>query len=128
MPWRARSTPNWPAPVALRRVLTALPRDVKRNDHGPGPGSPTQAGGTAMDYATGLGHRRSAASPAPSARRPATVFVRIAITAAPPAMPQASVLGDNGPAPAEPAVHTWRMVTFRREIRPWHETGVTQRH
>ena len=42
-------------------------------------------------------------------------------------MPQASVLGDNAPAPAEPAVHTWRMVTFRREIRLWHETGVTQR-
>ena len=30
MPWRARSTPNWLAPVALRRVLTALPRDLKR--------------------------------------------------------------------------------------------------
>ena len=80
-----------------------------------------------MDYATGLGHQRSAASPALSARRPATVFLRIAIIEAPPAMPQASVLGDNAPAPAEPAVHTWRMVTFRREIRLWHETGVTQR-
>jgi hypothetical protein len=42
-------------------------------------------------------------------------------------MPQASVLGDNAQAPAEPTVHTWRMVTFRREIRLWHETGVTQR-
>jgi hypothetical protein len=30
MPWRARSTPNWLAPVALRRVLTALPHDLKR--------------------------------------------------------------------------------------------------
>ena len=80
-----------------------------------------------MDYATGLGHRQSAANPAQSARRPATVFLRIAIIEAPPAMPQASVLGDNAPAPAEPTVHTWRMVTFRREIRLWHETGVTQR-
>ena len=42
-------------------------------------------------------------------------------------MPQASVPGDNAQAPAEPTVHTWRMVTFRREIRLWHETGVTQR-
>jgi hypothetical protein len=80
-----------------------------------------------MGYATGLGRRRSAASPALSARRPATVFLRIAIIEAPPAMPLASVLGDNAPAPAEPAVHTWRMVTFRREIRLRHETGVTQR-
>jgi hypothetical protein len=30
-----------------------------------------------MDYATGLGHRRSAANPAQSARRLATVFLRI---------------------------------------------------
>src|SRR5258708_39867024 len=80
-----------------------------------------------MDYATGLGHRRSAASPALSARRPAAGFLRIAIIEAPPAMPQASVLGDNAPAPAGPTGHTWRMVTFRREIRLWHETGVTQR-
>ena len=80
-----------------------------------------------MDYATGLGHRRSAASPALSAHRPATVFLRIAIIEAPPAMPQASVLGDNAPTPAEPTVHTWRMFTFRREIRLWHETGMTQR-
>jgi hypothetical protein len=79
-----------------------------------------------MDYATGLGHRRSAASSALSARRPAMVFLRIAIIEAPPAM-QASVLGDNAQVPAEPAVHTWRMVTFRREIRLWYETGVTQR-
>ena len=42
-------------------------------------------------------------------------------------MPQASVPSDNAPAPAEPAVHTWRMATFRREIGLWHETGVTQR-
>jgi hypothetical protein len=42
-------------------------------------------------------------------------------------MPRASVLGDNAQAPAGPAVHTRRMVTFRREIRLWHETGVTQR-
>ena len=127
MPWRARSTPNWLAPVALRRVLTALPRDLKRTITA-GPGSPTQTGGSAMGYATGLGHRQSAASPALSARRPATVFLRIAIIEAPPAMPQASVLGDNAAAPAEPTVHTWRMVTFRREIRLWHETDVTQRH
>ena len=80
-----------------------------------------------MDYATGLGHRRSATSPALSARCPATVLLRIATIVVPPAMPQASVLGDNAPAPAEPAVHTWRMVTFRREIRLRHETGVTQR-
>ena len=80
-----------------------------------------------MDYATGLGHRRSAPSPALSAHRPATVFLGIAIIEAPPAMPQESVPGDNAPAPAEPTVHTWRMVTFRREIRLCHETGVTQR-
>src|SRR6476659_2868935 len=30
MPWRARSTPNWLASVAPRRVLTALPRDLRR--------------------------------------------------------------------------------------------------
>jgi hypothetical protein len=53
--------------------------------------------------------------------------LRIAIIEAPPAMPQASVLGDNAPAPAGPTIHTWRMVTFRREIRLRHETGVTQR-
>jgi len=28
-PWRARSTPNWLAPAALHRVLTALLRDLK---------------------------------------------------------------------------------------------------
>lgn len=80
-----------------------------------------------MDYATGLGHQRSAASTAISSPPGTTVLLRIAIIEAPPAMPQASVLGDNAPAPAEPAVHTWRMVTFRREIRLRHETGVTQR-
>jgi hypothetical protein len=53
-----------------------------------------------MGYATGLGHRRSAASAALSARRPATVFLGAAIIEAPPAMPQASVLGDNAPVPA----------------------------
>jgi hypothetical protein len=41
-------------------------------------------------------------------------------------MPQAA-LSEKASAPAEPAVHTWRMVIFRREIRLWHETGVTQR-
>ncbi len=81
-----------------------------------------------MDYATGLGHQRSAASTAISSPPGTTVLLRIAIIEAPPAMPQASVLGDNAPAPAEPTVHTWRMVTFRREIRLWHETDVTQRH
>lgn len=80
-----------------------------------------------MDYATGLGHQRSAASTAISSPPGTTVLLRIAIIEAPPAMPQASVLGDNAPAPAEPTVHTWRMVNFRREIRLRHETGVTQR-
>ena len=80
-----------------------------------------------MDYATGLGHQRSAASTAISSPPGTTVLLRIAIIEAPPAMPQASVLGDNAPTPAEPTVHTWRMVTFRREIRLRHETGVTQR-
>ena len=65
-------------------------------------------------------------APAISSPPGTTVLLRIAIIEAPPAMPQASVLGDNAPA-AEPAVHTWRMVTFRREIRLRHETGVTQR-
>jgi hypothetical protein len=52
--------------------------------------------------------------------------LRIAIIEAPPAMPQASA-DENAPAPAEPTAHTWRIVTFKREIRLWHETGVTQR-
>jgi hypothetical protein len=82
MPWRARSTPSWLAPVALRRVLTALPRDLNQRSR-PGPSSPTQAGGTAKDYATGPGHRQSAANLAPSARRPATVFLRTVIIEAP---------------------------------------------
>src|SRR6266566_152417 len=43
MPWRARSTPNWLASAALRRVLTALPRDLIRTITA-GPGSPPQAG------------------------------------------------------------------------------------
>ena len=80
-----------------------------------------------MDYATGLGHQRCAASTAISSPPGTTVLLRIAIIEAPPAMPQASVLGDNAPTPAGPAVHTWRMVTFRREIGLRHETGVTQR-
>lgn len=80
-----------------------------------------------MDYATGPSHQRSTASPLYQlADRPRS-FLRTAIIEAPPAMPQASVLGDNAQAPAGPAVHTWRMVTFRREIGLWHETGVTQR-
>jgi hypothetical protein len=53
-----------------------------------------------MDYATGLGHQRSAASTAISSPPGTTVLLRIAIIEAPPAMPQASVLGDNAAAPA----------------------------
>jgi integrase len=72
-----------------------------------------------MGYATGRGHRRSAASPALSARCPATAFLRIAIVEAPPAMPQASVLGDNAPAPAEPTrkvAKPCRLPTTRRAL------------
>jgi hypothetical protein len=80
-----------------------------------------------MDYATGLGHQRSAASTAISSPPGTTVLLRIAIIEAPPAMPQASVLGDNAPAPAGPAVHTWRMVHLQARDQVRHETGVTQR-
>jgi len=81
-----------------------------------------------MDYVTGLGHRRNAASPLYQLAARPRPSLRIAIIeASPPAMPHASVLCDNAPALTESAVHTCRMVTFRREIRLWHETGVTQR-
>ena len=79
-----------------------------------------------MDYATGLGHQRSTASPALSARRPATVFLEDRDYRGA-ARDATGIAGGNAQAPAEPTVHTWRMVTFRREIRLWHETGATQR-
>src|SRR6185436_17538267 len=101
MPWRARSTPNWLAPVALRRVLTALPGDLKRTITGQVPA--VRPGPIAPRWATPPARVTGGALRAPlSARRPATVFLRIAIIEAPHAMPQASVPGDNAPAPAGP--------------------------
>src|SRR5260370_2134055 len=126
MPWLARPTPNWRAPVTLRRLLTALPRDLKRT---------TTAGSRQSE--PGRWHRNGLTPPAwvtSGARRARSIS----------SPPGHGLLEDRdyrgaardaagirawryAQAPAEPTVHTWRMVTFRREIRLWHETGVTQR-
>ena len=58
-----------------------------------------------MDHATGLGHRRSAASLALSARRPATVYLKITIIETPPVLQAKASFGVGDEPGARPREH-----------------------